>query len=105
MSIETSTSSILDNERFSAEHLEFMIPEIFALARQAESVEDLREGLSLLTHRIVTETFNDYDLMAEGSIIRVRDCARMLHRIFTRRQEYLKLTISMNGAVAARALR
>lgn len=87
MSIETSTSNILDNERFSPEHLEFMIPEIFELARQADSVDDLREALALQTHRIVSGTFNDYDLMAEGSIIRVRDCARMLQRIFMRRSD------------------
>jgi lysine 2,3-aminomutase len=99
MSIETGTSNILDNQRFSAERLEFMIPEIFELARQAKSVDDLRQDLSILTHRIVSETFNDYDLTAEGSIIRVRDCARMLHRIFTRR------SVSQAGFSVVKALR
>ena len=79
----------MDVSRYSPEYLESKAPEIFALARDAGSVDEVRETISQHAHRIDFETFDDYDSFAEGSIIRVRDCARILNRILTRRSEDL----------------
>lgn len=80
---------MLDISRFNAKYLKDSTPEIFELAGKSQSLDELRQSISQLAHRMEYETFDDYDSFAEGSIIRVRDCARVLNRILTRRSEDL----------------
>jgi len=79
----------LDISKFCPDYLKSKAPVIFALARKTRSVGELRQSLSQLAHKIEFETFDDYDSFSEGSIIRVRDCAKALNRILTRRSEDL----------------
>lgn len=76
-----------DIARFGPDSLRTAVPELFELAARAATVEDLRVDLSDLCHRTEFETFDDYGGVSEGTIIRVRDAARMLRRILTRRSE------------------
>jgi lysine 2,3-aminomutase len=79
--------SVFDISRFNAEYLRSKAPEIFAIAEQAASVDELRVSLARLAHDMMFETFDDYDTFSEGPIIRVRDCAKVMVRIMTRRSE------------------
>lgn len=76
-----------DIANFGPDSLRSAVPELFELASRAATVEDLRAELSDLCHRTEFEAFDDYSGVSEGSIIRVRDAARMLRRILTRRSE------------------
>lgn len=76
-----------DIAKFGPNSLRRAVPELFDLASRASTVEELRADLSDLCHRTEFETFDDYGGVSEGSIIRVRDAARMLRRILTRRSE------------------
>lgn len=76
-----------DIAKFGPDSLRSAVPELFELASRAATVEDLRAELSDLCHRTEFEAFDDYSGVSEGSIIRVRDAARMLRRILTRRSE------------------
>lgn len=78
---------MFDCSRFNPEYLRSKAPEIFAIAKQAASVDDLRVNLSRLAHDMMFETFDDYDTFSEGSIMRVRDCAKVMVRMMTRRSE------------------
>ncbi|MCF6289377.1 MAG: KamA family radical SAM protein [Desulfobacterales bacterium] len=78
---------MLNPAMYTPEHLISKAREIFALARNSENVDDLRQALSRHAHRVAFATFNDYDSFSEGSIIRVRDCADVLNRILARRSE------------------
>jgi lysine 2,3-aminomutase len=80
---------MIELRKYNPDYLAAKLPEIFELAGHSESLDDFRNSLSVLTHKMAAETFDDYALFAEGSIIRVRDCARILFRIFTRRSEHL----------------
>ena len=80
---------MLDISKYNAEYLMNSAPDIFELTRKSQSIDELRQGISRLTHQMEYETFDDYDSLVEGSIIRVRDCARVLYRILTRRSEDL----------------
>ncbi len=76
---------MLDTHKYNADYLRATLPEIFDLALQAASEDDLRQSLSRFAHRMEFDAFDDYDSFSEGTIIRVRDCARALNRILTRR--------------------
>jgi len=78
---------VFDISRFNAEYLRSKAPEIFAIAEQAASVDELRVSLARLAHDMMFETFDDYDTFSEGSIMRVRDCAKVMVRMMTRRSE------------------
>ncbi len=78
---------MIDLSKYNADHLQSRFPEIFDMAARSSSEEDLRHRLSSFAHRMDLEAFDDYDSLSEGTIIRVRDCARVLNRILTRRSE------------------
>jgi lysine 2,3-aminomutase len=76
---------MLDLGKYTPAYVKSKVPEIFELAATATSVEDIRLNLSQYAHQMKFDMFDDYDSFTEGSIIRVRDCARALIRILTRR--------------------
>ena len=78
---------MLNLARYSPDYLKSKAPEIFAIAKQATSVDSLRMDLSRLAHDMMFETFDDYDAISAGSIIRVWDCAKVMVRLMTRRSE------------------
>ncbi len=90
---------MFDVSRFNAEYLLAKAPEIFTIARQFKSLDALRHNLSDLAHKIEFETFEDYEAFQEGSIIRVRDSARVFVRMMSRRSE------DKAGFSAAKAIR
>lgn len=89
MFVKTQQRDMLDRDQYNPEYLATRIPEIFELAKLSSSTEELRQSLSRLTHMSACETFDDCGSLVEGSIIRVRDCARMLDGILRRRSEDL----------------
>ena len=78
---------MFDISRFNPDYLKSNAPEIFTMAEKADSVDELRENLAQLAHNMMFEAFDDYDSLSEGSIIRVRDCAKVMVRLMTRRSE------------------
>ncbi len=78
---------MLNMNRYTRENLLSKIPEVVEIAKKSESVDDFRRELSNHAHRMEYETFHDYSSFTEGSIIRVRDCARVVQMIVTKRSE------------------
>lgn len=78
---------MLNLARYNPEYLKSKAPEIFAIAKQAPSVDALRMELSRLAHDMMFETFDDYDTFSPGFIMRVRDCANVMVRLMTRRSD------------------
>ena len=78
---------MLNTSRFNPEYLKSKAPEIFSIAKKAKSLDDLRTSLAQLAHDMMFEAFDDYDALAVSSIIRVRDCAKVMVRMMTRRSE------------------
>lgn len=78
---------MLNLARYNPEYLKSKAPEIFAIAKQAPSVDALRLELSRLAHDMMFETFDDYDTFSPGFIMRVRDCANVMVRLMTRRSD------------------
>jgi lysine 2,3-aminomutase len=78
---------VFDISRFNPDYLRSKAPEIFAIAEQAASVDELRVSLARIAHDMMFETFDDYDTFSEGPIMRVRDCAKVMVRMMTRRSE------------------
>ncbi len=78
---------MLDISRFNPSYLKSKAPEIFAIAKKADSVDELRVNLAQLAHDMMFEAFDNYDAFSEGSIMRVRDCAKVLVRMMSRRSE------------------
>jgi len=78
---------VLNTSRFNPEYLKSKAPEIFSIAKKAKSLDDLRTSLAQLAHDMMFEAFDDYDALAVSSIIRVRDCAKVMVRMMTRRSE------------------
>jgi lysine 2,3-aminomutase len=78
---------MLDTSRFNPEYLRSKAPEIFAIAGKAKSLDDLRTSLAQLAHNMMFEAFDDYDALTVSSMIRVRDCAKVMVRMMTRRSE------------------
>ena len=78
-----------DPTRFTVESLRETCSRAFDIARASVSVEDLRLDLTQLAHQAEYEAQDTFELRSQGSIIRVRDCARTLFRILTRRSDHL----------------
>ncbi len=78
---------MIDITKFNPTYLQSKAPEIFAIAKKMDSVDDLRASLARLANDMMFETFDDYDLISEGSVMRVRDCAKVMIRLMTRRSE------------------
>ncbi len=90
---------MLSIANYNSEGLKANAPEIFELAGAVGSINQVRARLSRYAHRMEYETFEDYDSLAHGSVIRVRDCALALNRMLSRRSE------DHSGFSLARALR
>ncbi|BBO85105.1 radical SAM protein [Desulfosarcina ovata subsp. sediminis] len=78
---------MMETSKFNPTYLQAKAPEIFAIARHTASVDDLRASLARMANDMMFDAFDDYDVLSEGSIIRVRDCAKVLIRLMTRRSE------------------
>jgi lysine 2,3-aminomutase len=78
---------MMDISKFSPKTLQAKAPEIFTIAKKAASSDDLRASLARLANDMMFEAFDDYDVFTEGSIMRVRDCAKVMIRLMTRRSE------------------
>jgi lysine 2,3-aminomutase len=78
---------VLDTSRFCPAHLALRLPQVFRNAREAESVSAVRENLSRYAFSLAYNTFENYDALPEGTVLRVRDCATVLQRMLTRRSE------------------
>lgn len=78
---------MFDISRFNPDYIKSKAPEIFAIARKAKSVDELRVNLAQLAHDMMFEVFDDYFAFSEGSIMRVRDSANVVVRMMTRRSE------------------
>ena len=94
---------MLDTTKFTQESFKAKLPEIITIAQQAKSVDELRKNLARLAHNMMFETFDDYDSFSAGSIMRVRDCAKIIVRMMTRRSEH-KAGFSVAGAIRDIAL-
>ncbi len=77
-----------DYGKYSAESLKRECPWVFDTVARSLSVEDMRIGLTKLSHHAEFDAQDAPDRLSEGSIIRVRDCARTLFRILTRRSDH-----------------
>ena len=78
---------MIDISKFNPKFLQAKVPEIFAIAEKMTSVDDLRAGLARLANDMMFEVFDDYDIFTQGSVTRVRDCAKVIIRLMTRRSE------------------
>ncbi|HUU44212.1 MAG TPA: KamA family radical SAM protein [Acidobacteriota bacterium] len=88
---------MLNIANYNAEYVKSKVPEVFELAA-ADSIDDVRQRLSQYAHHMTFETFDDYDSLQQGSIIRVRDCARAFIFMLSRRSDD-KAGFSIAGAV------
>jgi lysine 2,3-aminomutase len=89
---------MMDTAKFNADYFKTKLPEICTIARQAKSIDELRSNLARLAHDMMFETFDEYDAFSAGSIMRVRDCAKVIVRMMTRRSED-KAKFSVAGAI------
>jgi lysine 2,3-aminomutase len=78
---------MIDISKFSPTYLQVKAPEIFTIARKMTSTDDLRLSLARLANDMMFEAFDDYDVFTEGSVMRVRDCAKVMIRLMTRRSD------------------
>jgi lysine 2,3-aminomutase len=78
-----------DPTKYNAERLKEKCPELFEIATRASSIEDFRLGLTRLAYNAEFAVQDNFEFLSHGSIIRVRDCARTLFRIVTRRSDHL----------------
>ena len=78
---------MIDISKFNPKFLQAKAPEIFAIAEKMTSVDDLRAGLARLANDMMFEVFDDYDIFTQGSVTSVRDCAKVIIRLMTRRSD------------------
>ncbi len=78
---------MIDLRKFNPTYIQAKAPEIFTIAKNITCVDDLRASLSRLANDMMFEAFDDYDTFTEGSVLRVRDCAKVMIRLMTRRSE------------------
>jgi lysine 2,3-aminomutase len=83
---------------FNPERLKASSPMIFAVAARERGFEVMRRRLCSLAEQMEYETFYDYSGFREGSIIRVRDCARVFRNLLSKRSE------DLTGFSVARAI-
>lgn len=89
---------VMDTAKFNPEYFKTKLPEICTIARQAKSIDELRSHIARLAHDMMFETFDEYDAFSAGSIMRIRDCAKVIVRMMTRRSED-KAKFSVAGAI------
>ena len=78
---------MIDISKYNPMYLQAKAPEIFAIAQKMSTTDNLRASLARLANDMMFEAFDDYDMFPEGSVMRVRDCAKVLIRLMTRRSE------------------
>jgi lysine 2,3-aminomutase len=74
-------------ERYNRDHLVKTFAAAFELATRSSNLDEYRQKIAAYIHTLEYETFEDYGSFTEGSIIRVRDCARAIKSMLTRRSE------------------
>ncbi len=79
----------IDVQKHNAENLKSACPWIFDVVRKSPTVDDLRLNLTKLAHNAEFDAQDHTSPISEGALIRVRDCARTLFRILTRRSDKL----------------
>ncbi|MDW7773471.1 MAG: KamA family radical SAM protein [Desulfobulbaceae bacterium] len=89
---------MFDTAQFNPDFFRAKSPEIIAIARQSSSVDEFRTSLARLAHEMMFEAFDEYDAFNTGGIMRVRDCAKVIVRMMTRRSED-KAKFSLAGAI------
>lgn len=78
---------MINISKFNPTYIQAKAPEIFTIAKNIVEVDDLRASLASLANNMMFDAFDDYDSFTEGSVIRVRDCAKVMIRLMTRRSE------------------
>ena len=78
---------MIDISKFNRTYLQAKAPEIFTIAQKTTSTDDLRASLARLANDMMFEAFDDYEIFTEGHVMRVRDCAKVLIRLMTRRSD------------------
>jgi len=78
---------MIDISKFSPMYLQAKAPEIFTIAKKTTSTDDLRVSLARLANDMMFEAFDDYDIFTEDHFMRVRDCAKVMIRLMTRRSD------------------
>ncbi len=89
---------MIDFAKYSPQFLADNLPILFQMARQADTPDDLRLELSTLVHRMEFEMNEGYQAYTDRRIILVRDCARILTRILSKRSEDMA-KFSFAGAI------
>lgn len=89
---------MIDTSKFCPEYLLSAIPHLFDIAKKAATLDEFRRELSGYVHTMHYEILDDCDSLSERRIIRIRDCARVINRIFTRQSEE-KAKFSVSQAI------
>lgn len=90
---------MLDTGKYNFDYLKIKAPDVFTLAKRTQSLDGFRTAFQRLVDKQESEAFSRTDALSEGSVIRVRDCARALRGIFTSRSD------SKSGFSVATAIR
>lgn len=77
----------LDFDKFNPKLLKSNLPELFTVLDKTNSTEEARLKIAQMAHEMMFDTFNDYYSFNSGSITRVRDCAKVVVRMMTKRSE------------------
>lgn len=78
---------MFDKKKYNSDFFISKAPEIIEIARQSSTVDGLRKSLAKLAHEMMFDVFDEYDAFSAGTIMRVRDCAKVIVRMMTRRSE------------------
>ncbi len=89
---------MIDTSIYNPEYLRMKVPQVFEIAKNAQSMEELRDKIYKYALKMEYLTFDDYGSFAEGSIIRVRDEAHILYSLLMPRSEQ-KAGFSMLKAI------
>ncbi len=79
----------MDKSKFTAEYLRSHVPVLFGVAREARSLDSLRERVASFANQICFDTFYESRRWGGIAIIRRRDCSRALQSILSKRSDYL----------------
>ncbi len=89
---------MVDKSKYTAEYIKSEVPHFFRIAREARSIDSLRERLAMMAHQTSFDTFHDPDPNGSTAVIRIRDCAHMLQSILSIRSDHLA-GFSVAGAI------
>lgn len=89
---------MMDMMKYGPDGLKRAIPEVFEMARRAESIDRFRQEMARYVYVMRYETEGGHDAYNEGRMIRIRDCAYAVNQIFSRCSEE-KAGFSVAGAI------